>query len=188
MNPTFRAIPRLVRRLAPILALGLAVPAIAGPGHEGGHDHDEAPVLTAGQALPRFEAHSDLFEVVGALDHGELSLTLDAYATNEPVPDAQIELESGSYKTIGEYRPLLGTYRFESGPFGGPGSYPITLTITAGNDVDLLAADLVVPQIAPDSAATDAPASDKRLLWGAGSVVAFLALAFGLSRRRRAAV
>lgn len=188
MNTAFCAIPRRVHRLVLILAIGVAAPAIAGPGHEGGHDHDEAPVLSSGPALPRFEAHSDLFEVVGTLDRGELSLTLDIYATNEPVPDAQIELESGSYKASGEFRAEPGTYRFASAPLAKPGSHPITLTITAGQDVDLLAADLVVPQLDPASAATSAPASDKRLLWGVGGVAAILALAFGLRRRRSAAV
>jgi len=183
MNRFFRTVPGRVRRLALVLAVGLAVPALAGPGHDGGHDHDEAPVVTAGPALPRFEAHSDLFEIVGTLDHhGELSLTLDRYATNEPVPDARIELESGSVKANAEFRPELGAYRFAANAFGEPGSYPITLTVTAGSDVDLLAADLVVPPPEP-AAATDAPAVDRRLWWGAGGVLAVLALAFALRRR-----
>lgn len=187
MNPEFLFPSQAWRRLALILALGLAAPAMAGPGHDGGHEPDEVPLASTGPAQPRFEAHSDLFEVVGALNRGELALTLDRYATNEPVADAQIELESGNYKAIGEARAEPGMYRFESVPFATPGTYPITLTITAGDDVDLLAADLVVPPAPAASAATDASALDRRLWWGAGGVAAVLALAFGLRRRRTAA-
>jgi len=187
MTSHLPSIPRQARRLTLLLVIGLAAPAIAGPGHEGGHDHDEAPLVTAGPALPRFEAHSDLFEAVGVVNHRELSLTLDAYATNEPVPDAQIELESGTFKAVGEFRPEQGRYRFDAGPFVAPGTHPITLTITAGNDVDLLAADLIVPEERAAAAETGKVVSKGPLLWGAGGLVAALALAFGLRRRRKTA-
>jgi hypothetical protein len=186
MNPEYLFPSQAWRRLALILVLGLAAPAMAGPGHEGGHDSDEAPLTVTGSAQPRFEAQSDLFEVVGTVNRGELALTLDRYATNDPVTDAQIELESGSHKAAGAARPEPGMYRFEAGPFATPGTYPITLTITAGGEVDLLAADLVVLPAPAASAATDASAPDRRVWWGAGGVAAVLALAFGLRRRRAA--
>jgi hypothetical protein len=187
MNLALRALPGLLRHLALILTVGIAAHALAGPGHDGGHDHDEMPALTSGPSLPRFEAHSELFEVVGTLNHGELSLTLDAYATNDPVRDARIELESGDYKAVGEFRAEQGIYRFAAVPFAEPGSYPVTLTITAGDDIDLLAADLVVPPAAPASAVVGASAPNRILLWGAGGVAVVLALAFGLRRGRPAA-
>lgn len=183
MNSFISAVARPVCLLALILAAGLAVPAQAGPGHEGGHDGEAAAVVTGGPVQPRFEAHSDLFEVVADIRQDELTLTLDRYATNEPVPHAQIEIESGSYKATGEYVPDAARYRFRGTPFAAPGAYPVTLTIAAGDDIDLLAADLVVaPAAAP--AATAAPASNRRLLWGAGGAALVLALVFGLRRRR----
>ncbi len=177
MNPFFRTLPGPVRRLALALAVGLAAPALAGPGHDGGHAHDEAPIVTSGAALPRFEAHSDLFEVVGTLHGGELVLTLDDYATNAPVAGARVELESGDYKIVGE--PVdPGTYRFGETPFA-PGTYPVMLTVSAGDDVDLLAADLVVAAPAVDAAAGSASRGE-RVLWGAGGVLALVALGLGV--------
>ncbi|MCK0506490.1 hypothetical protein [Aromatoleum anaerobium] len=181
MNPFFRTVPGFVRRLALALAVGLAAPALAGPGHEGGHDHDEAPIVTSGAALPRFEAHSDLFEVVGTLRGGELALTLDDYATNAPVAGARVELESGSYRSVGE--PVeAGSYRFGDTPFAAPGTYPVMLTVSAGDDVDLLAADLVVAAPAVD-AATGSASLRERLLWGAGGVLALVTLGLGVRAR-----
>ncbi|SIQ06655.1 RND family efflux transporter, MFP subunit [Aromatoleum tolulyticum] len=39
--------------ILPFLAVALAVPAFAGPGHDGGHDHDEMPVATNPDAPKR---------------------------------------------------------------------------------------------------------------------------------------
>ena len=59
----------------------LGRPALA---HEG-HDHGAAPEAVAA-ALPRAEAHSDLFEIVAILQPGgALTLTLDRYADNSPL-------------------------------------------------------------------------------------------------------
>ncbi|MBD5803883.1 hypothetical protein AZOA_33240 [Azoarcus sp. Aa7] len=186
MIPVHHPFMRRLRLLAVGGSLIIATPVFAGPGHEGGHDHDEVQSVASGPAVPRFEAHSELFEVVGVVSRGALTLTLDRYASNEPVPDAQIELESGSFKAQGEYVPERQLYRFASAPFGAPGSYPVTLTITAGEDVDLLAADLVVPQVEATPAAGAARTSNGILWWGAGGAATILALAFGLRRRRPA--
>lgn len=173
--------------LAIVLSAALAAPASAGPGHDGGHDHDETPAQSAAPTRPRFEAHSELFEAVGTLRAGELVLTLDDYATNTPVAGARVELESGEYKGVGE--PVdAGTYRFGDTPFGAPGTYPVMLTVSAGDEIDLLAADLVVAAPAADAAVVSPRG---RLLWGAGGVLALAALGLGvragLRRRARAA-
>jgi hypothetical protein len=92
---------------------------------------------------PVFEADSDLFELVGRIENGEMTLTLDRWASNEPVAGARIEIDSGG-------RPLLaaahadGTYRLDAAAFATAATYPLTITITAGDEIDLLAADLVV--------------------------------------------
>ncbi|NMG29984.1 hypothetical protein [Aromatoleum evansii] len=190
MIPNLPPILLRLRRLMLPLVFSLAAPAFAGPGHDGGHEGDETQTMATDPALPRFEAHSDLFEVVGTVNRGEISVTLDTWATNEPVAGAQIELESGSYKANGEFQRDDGSYRFKSAPFGETGSYPITLTISTGNDVDLLAASLVVPQALGTSVATGTPRTsgpDRRVWWGIGGLAAVLALAFGLRSRRRAA-
>lgn len=170
------------RGLALLFTLVCALPAAAGPGHDGGHDHDEAPTVTAGPSKPRFETHSELFEVVGTLAGNELVLTLDDYASNAPISGARIELESGEFKAMGEFRAEQGEYRFGATPLTVPGTHPITLTVSAGDEMDLLAADLVV------SAPQEAPHADGlgvRALWGAGGVAALTALAVGLLLVRR---
>lgn len=177
---------RLLGGLAFAFAMSFATPSLAGPGHEGGHDETAAPVA-AGPTVPRFESHSDLFEVVATVRGVDLVLTLDHYASNEPVAAAQIELESGSYKAVGTYQPESSSYRFAATPFTAPGTYPVTLTVSAGDEIDLLAANLVVPSAppAPASTSASAPATPK-LLWGAAGVGAALVLALALRRRRAA--
>ena len=114
--------------------------ALAGPGHDHG---DEKPVAT-NAASPRFDAHSDTFEVVGMLKGGELIVTVDRFATNEPVLNAKVELESGSTKAIGTFTAETGDYRFAGAPFAKPANHPVTLTITAGKDIDLLSGNLQI--------------------------------------------
>lgn len=189
MNPDSRSIPSVVRRLLLLLMFIFASPAFSGPGHDGGHEEEGGQPVAMESAQPRFEAHSDLFEAVGILNSGALVLSLDTYATNEPVPGAQVELESGTYKAAGEFDADRGLYRFAAAPFSATGTYPVTLTITAGNEVDLLAADLIVRPAASASASVmnGTPSSGSWLWWGVGGVGAIAALAFGLRRRRAAA-
>lgn len=113
---------------------------------DAGHSHGaEAPAANAGVASPRFSAHSDLFEAVGVLSADKLSLFIDQYNSNEPVLKAKIEVESGSLKAVAEFDAEHGDYSLPSASFKKPGTYAIVLTITAGNQTDILAGDLVVP-------------------------------------------
>ena len=64
----------------------ITLPAFA----EEGHDHGNEAAVEQGAASPRFEAHSDLFELVGIAENGQLTVYLDRYAPNEPVVDAKV--------------------------------------------------------------------------------------------------
>lgn len=121
-------------------ALALTRVASAGPGH----DHGDGAPAASGPSLPRFSAQSDLFEAVGVLGKDELVIYIDRAATNEAVLNATVELESGSIKAIGKFEPTLGEYHFDGKPFQATAVYPITLTIKAGKDSDLLSGDLDV--------------------------------------------
>jgi membrane fusion protein, heavy metal efflux system len=99
---------------------------IAGPGHDHG---PEAPTSAAGPAPPRFAAASDLFEVVGILKDKELLVFVDRFGT---------------------LKPDMGEFTFAADTFAKPGSYAIALTITAGDDIDILAGNLVVPEMVDD--------------------------------------
>ncbi|MCM8611986.1 hypothetical protein [Accumulibacter sp.] len=109
------------------------------------------PASAAEAARPSFEAHSELFELVGRIRDGRLALTLDDWASNEPISGARIEVDLAGQTLVAE--PLAdGTYTLDATPFARAATYPLTITVTAGEQSDLLATDLVVG----DSAATGA--------------------------------
>jgi hypothetical protein len=118
-------------------ALLVGSPAWAGPGH----DHGEAAPAAVGQALPRFSAVSETFELVGVLSGKQITLYLDRFADNSPVRGAQIELEIGGAKFKAEKQ---GDDEYEVVLPEAPkdGVLPITATVIAGNEADLLAGEL----------------------------------------------
>ncbi len=124
--------------------------ANAGPGH----DHGDGSPAATGPALPRFATQSDLFDAVGVLGKDELIVFIDRAATNEPVLNATIELESGGVKAVGTFETALGEYHFDGKPFQATAVYPITLTIKAGNDSDLLTGELDVHGAEPAATKT----------------------------------
>ena len=122
-------------------ALLVASPAWAGPGH----DHGEAAPAAVGQALPRFSAVSETFELVGVLSGKQIRLYLDRFADNSPVRGAQIELEIGGAKfkaRTAEGRQGDDEYEVVLPEAPKPGVLPVTATVTAGNEADLLAGEL----------------------------------------------
>jgi hypothetical protein len=66
---------------------------------------------------PRFEVNSDLFEVVATLHHGELSMLIDRYATNEPLWGAKVEVESGTLKALAKFNAEDGDYAIDDAGF-----------------------------------------------------------------------
>ena len=128
----------ITQLLGGLLLLGAAIlPAYAGDGH----DHGEAPAASAGVASPRFAATSETYELVGILNDRKLSLYLDHTADNSPVKDAKLELEIGgkavTVTTIG-----AGEFEATLAAEPQPGESPVTATVIADNNSDLLAANL----------------------------------------------
>ena len=66
-----------------------------------------------------------------------------------------------------------GIYTFKHAALSHPGQFPVTFTITAGRDSDLLAGDLVIAD--PDGAVADANADPwwKRRWWIGGASIVF---------------
>ena len=120
--------------LALLLGL-LPATALAGPGH------GESPAAATGTALPRFAATSDLFELVGVLDGQKIALYLDHAGDNSPVKDARLELDiAGTSVPVtrvaeGEFQATLAAPLAE-------GVSPVTATVAAGTDTDLLAGEI----------------------------------------------
>lgn len=112
-----------------------------------GHDHAVEPKPVAA-ALPRTEAHSDLFEVVAVLQPGgSLTITLDRYADNSPL-DGSITLTFDGQEVAAE-RQGIGLFVARHPRLERPGKLDLVFTVTAGEDMDLLTATLEVPAPTP---------------------------------------
>ncbi len=152
--------------------------AQAGPGHD--HDHGAAASAPGGPALPRFAAVSEAFELVGVLDGKLITLYLDRAADNTPVTGAKIELEIAGTKFKAEAHD--DTYDVLLPEVPKPGVLPITATVTAGAEMDLLAGELELPEDAPAGEAAHSHAWTEYAGWAAAALAALAVLVF-LGRR-----
>ena len=157
--------------LSALVLAAVALPALAGPGHDHG---DSAPVAT-GPALPRFAASSELFELVGVLEGQRLTLYLDRAPDNAPVTGAQIELEIAGAKF--KATPRDDVYEIQLAAAPAPGVLPVTATVTAGQDIDLLAGDLDLHADEHGHEAAHGHGWPAYAGWAAGAVAALVALA-----------
>lgn len=171
-----------------LAAIGLAATLLAAPAGlraDDGHDHGDSPAAATGPALPRFAATTELFELVGVLDGRRITLYLDRAADNSPVENAEIELEIGSEK-LKAVRHGADAFEVELAAAPGAGVLPITAMVTAGGDVDLLAAALDIHEVAhAEGEAGPGTAWASYAGWAAGGIVTLLALV-ALFRRRPA--
>jgi hypothetical protein len=201
-----------LRRGALAMALGALSPwSAAAPGAHGPNgEHLDAPASNAAQpatAQPRFEARTESFELVGTFASGELSMLIDRFETNEPVLNAQVEVESGSLKAKAAFRADHGDYAVQDKAMmallAKPATHALVITVLAGQESDLVDATLVVAaaEQADESAHGHAHAGDAqagahdhghglstRANWIGAAVLAALAvLALFLLRRRGSA-
>ena len=176
--------------------LTLTAPTTAGPGAHGPNgEHLDAPGAnpSASSQVPRFEASTESFELVGRLQDGGLVLFINRFETNEPVLQASVELDTGSVKATARFQPELGNYAVDSKPFldavSKPGQHPLVIMVVAGTDADLLEATLTTLPI--NAAAAGNPehagwANRSTLLGALGIGIAALAGGVLLRRRRPA--
>jgi len=143
-----------------------------------------SPARAAEATRPSFEADSEVFELVGRIKDGRMTLTLDRWESNEPVRDARIEIDSNGRSLVAAVQED-GTYMLDAAPFAAPSTYPLTITITADEESDLLAADLVVSANGDPSLTT--MATGGRLGAIAAGALALLATVIFLALRRRRA-
>ena len=144
----FRSIGAILTAI--VMALMCAL-TWAGPGAHGpnGEHLDSPKTNNPMQAGLRIEANSDIFELVGTLSGGELSIFIDRFVTNEPLLQAQVEVESGALKAQAKFRAEIGDYKIDDPAMlqklSTPGEHPLVITVIAGKDSDLLDAVLRVP-------------------------------------------
>ncbi|HJW57388.1 MAG TPA: LPXTG cell wall anchor domain-containing protein [Burkholderiaceae bacterium] len=148
----------------------------------GGEDHGSVatPILPAAK-VPRATAQTEEFELVAALQEKRLMLVLDRFATNEPVIDAQIEVESGASNLVAT-QVTPGVYSIPGDAFARPGKYPLAISVQAGESADLLTATLDVPSPAVAGIKQN-KAWNQWAIWGGSG--ALLAVGAGFIARRR---
>lgn len=129
-------------QLIAALTLAISPSSYAGPGHDHG---DEKPNQQQAQTSPRFYAESDLYELVGVIRDGQITLYLDRYATNEAVKGANLEVEIDGVKMAvkphgdGEYLIELKD-KIKDQPT------PISVTINDGGVNDILVSTIDLSQ------------------------------------------
>lgn len=147
----------------------------------GDHDHGDAAPSAVGEALPRFTAESETFELVGVLSGKQITLYLDRYADNSPVRDAQIEIEIGGATFKAEAHGD-GEYEIALPEAPKPGVLPITATVTAGNEADLLAGELDIHEEAHADEAEHTRSWKEVALWAAAGLAALALLGWAARR------
>lgn len=177
MTAFFHPLSSLMRMAAIVGLLAAAGFASA----DAGHNHDAEPTAAAGTASPRLYAHSDLFELVGIVDKGQMTIYLDRYATNEPVVGAKIEFEAGANRGVAQPQ-ADGTYLIQFEALSKPGELPFSLTVSAGTDNDLLTGDL---DLKGESDHHDHEAGRPWLRWFGYVLVLLAALAVATLMARR---
>lgn len=169
-----------------------ALPAWAGPGAHGpGGEHLDGPAAAAGGSLPRVEASTDLFELVGLLYETELSLLIDRYESNEPLLEAQVEVESGGLKAVAKFHADHGDYAVDDerllALLRQPGEHALVFTVVKGQESDLLDGTLV--HAAGSAAGPDDHGTGVSPAWWGLALLLPAGLAAGWWwRRRRAAL
>lgn len=188
------------RSLLLIAGLLLLVPSQQSWAHEG-HDHGPEAKSVALPASPRAEATSDAFELVAVARAGEIVIYLDRFATNEPLPDATVTVET-SQGSVDAKRTSDGTYHLAAPWAASPGRYDLIATVTHGSNADVLAFTIDIPpppQSVPSAglfgSAFAVGLKDRIAAGDSGALLAvFTAFALGgiggllLARRRRLAV
>ena len=162
--------------LAALLVVAILIAPTAWAGE--GHDHGDAAPAAVGQALTRFFAVSETFELVGVLSGKQITLYLDRFADNSPVRDAQIELEIGGAKFKAE-KQGDDKYKVVLPAAPKPGVLPVTATVTAGNEADLLASELDIHEEAHSEEAAHTHSGAEYAGWAAAGIAALALLAWG---------
>jgi len=170
-----------------LIALFAPGPLPAAPGAHGPNgEHLDGP-SDAGPAQdgrPRMEAFSELFELVAHLEHDALVMMVNVYASNAPVDDARIELDSGGLRVQAEFDPTTGAYRFAApellAALSEPGTHPLAFSIDSGDEFDIVAGALLVAE-------HEHPAYASRVGWwlAASGALALTGWAGFKVRRRR---
>lgn len=154
-------------------------------GPDGDHAHeDSAGAQAQSGALPRIDASTESFELVGQLQGGQLSVLIDRYETNEPVLNGKLEAELNGLKAPAAFRAEQGDYVISDAAFlqalSRPGKHALVFTLAAADESDLLEGTLEVK-------AAGGVDGHSRFPWawtGAGLLAVLVLMALAAKRRR----
>src|SRR5262245_36077575 len=118
---------RLHHSLALILASVLMMLSQQTLAHEG-HDPDTPAKAVVTPASSRTEASSNAFELVAIARQGEITIYLDRFATNEPVSDANVVVETPQ-GSVQAKAASDSTYRLAAPWAANPGRYDLIATV-----------------------------------------------------------
>lgn len=177
----------------PRFAVALAIASILSSGaaptraHEG-HDHAEKPAMASAPSGARADAVAGAFELVAVAKGNALLIYLDQVATNAPIENASITVETPSGSQAARAEGDL--YRLEAPFLATPGRYDLIFTVAAGDAVEVMPLMLEIPK-----AVAGASLSSDRRAWLSmlelpGMLLLGIGLGFALAmfRRSRAAM
>ncbi len=155
---------QIVAVLSGCLLMGMASLPLLVLAHGGeDHSHDEEPptsiVVPANSGI-RWELKSPDVELLGIVNAGQLTLHVDRFATNEPIPNAKVDLENKG-KKLTLQTDANGIAQTDADWLAKPGHYEITATILAKGMNDLLIGTVKIT----DDAINDAVENDSSPWW-----------------------
>jgi RND family efflux transporter MFP subunit len=181
----------LSRLASALVAAALIAGTAAGTAqaHEG-HDHGAPTAASPASVAARGEAASENFELVAVAQGAELIVYLDRFASNEPVANATIEVETPEGPTKAEAKDD-GTYRLPAPWLTKGGHLDLVFTVTADNAVDILPVAIDVPADGANGGHASATLTERaRALLAPGTIGTLLvgiligAAAMAFARRR----
>jgi hypothetical protein len=115
----------------------------------GADDHEHAaPAGLTNQVAPRASAQTEDFELLMVLQGRQLIIYLDRFADNQPVIDAQLELESAGVKAIAKQSsPGVYVIDLTKGWLEKSGKYAFSISVEAGDLGDVMTASLEIPEL-----------------------------------------
>lgn len=150
---------------------GLILSVVVSFAHEG-HEHGDAEKsAVVSSAYPRVTARSELYEIVGILKEGQLSIFIDDAVTNEPISDAALQVTVGDSVASDAKPTPTGGYSVALADSKRTGSVEVIFSVSAKRGDDLLVDSLTLPQ------AATAPAKHEHAWLSTGRRGAALALA-----------
>ena len=117
--------------------LGMATFVFAHGGEDHDHAAEVAPIPLPSSGGVRWELQSPDVELLGILNDGKLTLYVDHFATNEPMANASVELESKG-QTLKLQTDHNGIAQSDAGWLATPAHYELMATVQAKGVNDLL--------------------------------------------------